>query len=65
MENNALRDVIFEAMELDDSYVPRYDKKIKETYEKSEPYIQDKIDEIFITLTGYSLELLIKFSEEE
>lgn len=54
-----LRDEILDAINTDGDYKEHYNEKIANTYNQADPHTQKAIDDIFIILTGWSLETLI------
>ena len=53
-----LNEIIMELMQSDD-YKPRYDKKLIKTYQDASKETKEVIDDMFITLTGYSFNTII------
>lgn len=61
-----LNEIIMELMQSDD-YKPRYDKNLIKTYQDASKETKEVIDDLFITLTGYSFNTIITeyYTEEK
>ena len=55
-----LNQKIIELIESDDSFNKKQQSIIKNTYKTANKNEKEKIDEIFIALTGYSLSTILK-----
>ena len=65
IDSKTLVEKITHAIETDDGYKGKSDDKIiSEVYSKCSEVEKDKIDGIFIRLTGYSLDTLLNRPEE-
>ena len=61
-----LHDIILEAFTTDDSASPEYvSEKLTHDYKNASDEKKAIIDDIFITLTGYSMKSLLEMVEEE
>ena len=58
MKSN-LRNVILDAIESDDSFTEKNNFKIEKLFNSSSKAEQEKINELFINLCGFSLETLV------
>jgi hypothetical protein len=54
-----LYEIIVREMETDDAMPERISNKLKDTYRNASPDVQAVIDDIFISLTGWSFATLL------
>ena len=60
-----LYQIIVHAMETDDAPPERIAAKLKDTYAAASPNVRGVIDDIFISLTGWSFETLLQKERDQ
>lgn len=60
-----LYEIVVRAMETDDAPPERIAAKLKDTYATASPHVRGVIDDVFISLTGWSFETLLVKEREQ